>query len=100
MGFNEQSNMVFGWTIWGDFLIDFKNIPIYFVQAEHDQICTRYTSAMMYDILEKSGCTNNKIKLYSDEEMEDAGQHGVYHASWAVALDDKSIKDWVYEQHK
>ena len=75
---------------------DLKNVPIYFVHAEHDQICTRYASTMLYDILKDMGCKNNKIKIYSDDEMEAAGQHMVYHASWALAFEDKDILDWVY----
>lgn len=79
---------------------DITNVPIWFVQAEDDQICTSYTSKMLYDVLQEMGAKNNKITLYSDEEMENAGQHGSYHGSWAVALEDDEMLSWVYEQKK
>ncbi len=79
---------------------DISSTPIWFVHAEHDQVCTSYTSSMMYDILEKKGAVNNKITLYTDEEMEAAGQHGAYHGSWAVALEDQEMLDWVYQQQR
>ncbi len=78
---------------------DIAATPIWFVHAEHDQICTSYTSVMLYDILEKMGA-KNKLTIYSDDEMEAAGQHGSYHGSWAVALEDKEMTSWVYEQKK
>ena len=70
---------------------DITNVPIWFVQAEDDQICTSYTSKMLYDVLQEMGAKNNKITLYSDEEMENAGQHG----SWAVALDYYDRFEWL-----
>ena len=79
---------------------DITSVPIWFVQAEDDQICTSYTSKMLYDVLQEMGAKNNKITLYSDEEMENAGQHGSYHGSWAVALEDDEMLSWVYEQEK
>lgn len=79
---------------------DITNVPIWFVQAEDDQICTSYTSKMLYDVLKEMGAENNKITIYSDEEMENAGQHGSYHGSWAVALEDNEMLSWVYDQVK
>ena len=79
---------------------DITNIPIWFVQAEDDQICTSYTSKMMFDILKEMGAENNKLTLYTDEEMENAGQIGSYHGSWAVALEDSKMLSWVYDQVK
>lgn len=76
------------------------NVPIWFVQAENDQICTSYTSEMMSKILNEMGAKNNRLTLYTNEEMENAGQHGSYHGSWAVALQDKEILNWVYDQKK
>lgn len=85
-----------------EYLKDYNitNIPIWFVQAEDDQICTSYTSKMMYDILKEMGAENNKLTLYTDEEMENAGQIGSYHGSWAVALEDSKMLSWVYDQVK
>ena len=85
-----------------EYLKDYNitNIPIWFVQAEDDQICTSYTSKMMFDILKEMGAENNKLTLYTDEEMENAGQIGSYHGSWAVALEDSKMLSWVYDQVK
>ncbi len=80
--------------------VDISSTPIWFVQALHDQICTSYTSSIMFDILEKKGAESNKLTLYTDEEMEAAGQHGAYHGSWAVALEDMDMLNWVYEQSR
>lgn len=79
---------------------DITGTPIWFVQAEHDQICTSYTSRMLYDVLEKMGAKDNKLTLYTDDEMEAAGQHGSYHGCWAVAFEDKEMTDWVYAQSR
>ncbi len=79
---------------------DITSVPIWFVQAEDDQICTSYTSKMMHDILKEMGAENNKLTLYTNEEMENAGQIGSYHGSWAVALEDSKMLSWVYDQVK
>lgn len=76
------------------------NVPIWFVQAENDQVTTSYTSIMMDDILKEMGAEDNKITLYSNEEMEAGGVHDVYHASWQLAYQDKEMLNWLFEQQK
>lgn len=75
-----------------------KDVPIWFVHAENDQVCTSYTSSIMYDILEKNGATGNKLSLYTDQEMEENGIHVVYHGSWEIAYENQEMIDWLFQQ--
>ena len=75
------------------------NVPMWFVQAENDPVCTSYTSKILYQVLKDQGAKNNKITMYSDEEMKQAGQM-IYHSSWVLAFRDREIMDWVYSQKK
>jgi predicted peptidase len=75
------------------------NIPMWFVQADNDPVCTSYTSKILYQVLKDQGAENNKITMYSDEEMKQAGQM-IYHSSWVLAFRDREIMDWVYSQKK
>lgn len=75
------------------------NIPIWFVQAENDPVCTSYTSKILYSVLNDMGAVNNKLTLYTDEEMKEAGQT-IYHFSWVPVLQDKEMMDWLYSQSK
>lgn len=75
-----------------------KDVPIWFVQAENDPVCTSYTSKIMYQILSEMGSQGNHLTLYSNEDLDN--NIVKYHASWVPALDDEEIIDWVYEQHR
>lgn len=74
-------------------------VPMWFVQAENDPVCTSYTSRILYQVLKDQGAKNNKITMYSDEEMKQAGQM-IYHSSWVPAFQSREIMDWVYSQKK
>ncbi|WP_124067320.1 prolyl oligopeptidase family serine peptidase [Clostridium sp. E02] len=78
---------------------DITQVPIWFVQAENDPICTSYTSKILDQVLKEMGAKNNKLTLYTDEEMKAAGQT-IYHSSWVLALKDKEMMDWIYSQNK
>ena len=78
---------------------DISNIPIWFAHAENDPVCTSYTSIMANDILSKMGGAENRLTLYTDQQMQDAGQ-SIYHFAWVPALNDKEMLDWVYAQSK
>ncbi|WP_277410023.1 hypothetical protein [Lacrimispora xylanisolvens] len=78
---------------------DITNVPMWFVQAENDPVCTSYTSKILYQVLKDKGAQNNRITMYSDEEMKQAGQM-IYHSSWVPALKSREIMDWVYNQKK
>jgi predicted peptidase len=75
------------------------NVPIWFVQAENDPVCTSYTSKIMYDVLNKMGAVKNKISMYGDQEMRDKNAPFL-HASWIPAFNDTEIIDWIYAQSK
>nr|WP_314465036.1 prolyl oligopeptidase family serine peptidase [uncultured Clostridium sp.] len=75
------------------------SVPMWFVQAENDPVCTSYTSRILYQVLKDQGARNNKITMYSDEEMKQAGQM-IYHSSWVPAFQSREIMDWVYSQKK
>ncbi len=74
-------------------------VPMWFVQAENDPVCTSYTTKILYQVLKDQGAKNNKITMYSDEEMKQAGQM-IYHSSWVPAFRSREIMDWVYSQKK
>lgn len=76
------------------------DIPIWFAQAKNDQVTTSYTSIMMNDILNEMGAKQNHLTLYSDEEMESAGVHDIYHASWQLIYQNKEMLDWLFQQKK
>ena len=81
--------------------VDITSTPIWFVQAEHDQICTSYTSRILFDILKKQGAAANRLTIWSDEEMEAFGMpQKFYHGAWVPALENKEMLSWVYDQHK
>lgn len=75
------------------------NVPIWFIHAENDPVCTSYTSSMMYDVLKEMGAEHNKITLYTDQEMLDAGV-SFYHGSWIPAFNDTDVTDWIYSKCK
>lgn len=78
---------------------DITNVPIWFVQADNDPVCTSYTSKILYDVLNEMGAENNRITMYSDEEMS-ASKMPSLHSSWVMAFNDPEIIKWVYEQSR
>ena len=78
---------------------DITHIPIWFVQAENDPVCTSYTSKILYDVLEEMGAKQNKITMYTNEEMSAKGLLSL-HSSWIMAFNDPEIMKWVYDQYK
>lgn len=81
----------------GDYHI--TDTPVWFIQAENDPVCTSYTSKIMYDVLNEMGAKNNKITMYTDDEMA-ANNVESLHSSWVVAFNDPEIIKWTYEQIK
>lgn len=76
---------------------ELTDVPIWFVHAENDQVTTSYTSIMMYNALEEQGA-NNKLTLYSNEDMAAEGIEPIYHASWSIAYQNQEMIDWLFEQ--
>ena len=78
---------------------DITEVPIWFVHAENDPVCTSYTSTILYQVLEDMGAKNNKMTLYTDAEMLEAGQT-FFHSSWVLAFNNQEMIDWIYDQVK
>ncbi|MDF2487192.1 MAG: hypothetical protein K0R46_3360 [Herbinix sp.] len=75
------------------------HIPIWFVQADNDPVCTSYTSKILYDVLNEMGAEKNKISMYTNDEMSAKGLSSL-HSSWIVAFNDPEITKWIYNQSK
>lgn len=78
---------------------DITNVPIWFVQADNDPVCTSYTSKILYKVLNEMGAEKNKITMYTNEEMSACGLASL-HSSWIMAFNDPEIIKWVYDQSK
>ncbi len=78
---------------------DITNIPIWFVQAENDPVCTSYTSKILYNVLEEMGAEKNKITIYTNEDMAEQNVQSL-HSSWIMAFNDPEMIRWIYEQSK
>lgn len=80
------------------------NVPIYFTHAENDPTCSSNSSKAMYQALAELGAKNNKIRIFSDEEMLESGLSGpLLHWSWVKVLNGKGENDpmtWLFEQTK
>ncbi|MBF4692149.1 prolyl oligopeptidase family serine peptidase [Fusibacter ferrireducens] len=79
---------------------DIVDVPLWIVHAENDQVCTSYTSLMLYDALNELGAQKNHLSLYSDDEMEALGVHTIYHGVWTPTLHNLEIMDWLYSQSR
>ena len=75
------------------------DLPIWFVHAFNDPVCTSYATTLMYDALKELGAENNKLTLYSDEEML-AGEQWFFHTSWVIAYNTPEMIDWIFTQSK
>ncbi|MBR3358771.1 MAG: DUF4214 domain-containing protein [Solobacterium sp.] len=87
------------------------NVPIYFTHAENDPTCSVNSSKTMYDAFKNLGDTNNKIKIYSDEDMAaaDIGSalgYALYHWSWCNVFNEvkyggeETPMHWLFQQKK
>ena len=81
------------------------DVPLYIVQAEHDDTVDVSSSYEMYNALVESGSTKVKLKIYSDEEMNEAGVDGTiigYHTVEMAALsadyDGEMFMSWLFAQ--
>lgn len=84
------------------------NVPIYFVHAENDPTCRVWSSKAMYEAMNNLGDTNNKLTIWSDEEMAEDGISNamgktLLHWSWVKVLnhnEDGSPMNWLFKQAK
>ena len=69
----------------------FVRLPMYFVHAASDQTC-KLTSSLVYtEARKRLGATQDKLRVYSDEEMQAYGiPPMIAHFSWVPLLDDYS----------
>ncbi len=82
------------------------NVPIYFTHAQNDQTCQSTSSQAMYDAFRHLGDTNNRIVLWTDEEMaadgiSNAMNGALLHWSWVKVLnhhEDGSPMNWMFQQ--
>ena len=84
------------------------NVPIWFTHAENDTTCQSTSSKAMFKAFENLGDDNNKISIWSDEEMKEAGignglSGALLHWSWVKVLNDNSEgspMNWLFQQVK
>ena len=69
----------------------FVRLPMYFVHAASDQTC-KLTSSLAYtEARKRLGATQDRLRIYSDEELQAYGiPPMIAHFSWVPLLDDYS----------
>lgn len=84
------------------------NLPIYFTHAENDPTCSSNSSKAMFEAFSELGDTNNKIAIWTDEEMAADGiSNGsggaLLHWSWVKLFnhnEEGSPMNWLFKQQK
>ena len=83
-----------------------KDIPIWFLQAEHDNTIPIENSRKAVEQLKKLGARAVRFTEYTDDEMNAAGAddspdstYSYHHVELAV-MEDDAIMDWLYAQKK
>lgn len=81
--------------------IDLNDVAIWFVQADKDPVCTSYTSKIMYQILKEKGAENNRITMWTDEDLENMGVEPLAaHVAYNKALENQEMITWIYGQQR
>lgn len=84
------------------------DVPVYYTHAENDPTCNVDSSKAMYKAMENMGDKNNKLSIWSDDEMKAVGiSNGMggtlLHWSWVKVLNDNtdgSPMNWLFKQSK
>ena len=80
----------------------FVELPMYFVHASSDQTCKITSSYSYIEARRRLGATQDKLRVYSDEDMAAYGLPPmIAHFSWVPLLDDyseDSVMHWMIEQ--
>lgn len=88
------------------------NLPIYFTHAENDPTCSVTSSKAMYQAMSNLGDTNNKITIWSDEDMAKVGISNstiltgtpvLLHWSWVKVFNETgegTPMNWLFQQVK
>ena len=80
----------------------FVKVPMYFVHASSDQTCKITSSYSYIEARKRLGATQDRLRVYSDEDLAAYGiPPMVAHFSWVPLLDDyseDSVMHWMIEQ--
>ena len=88
------------------------DLPIMFTHAENDPVCNVESSKCYYESMANLGDTNNRLEIWSDDDMKEyhisndattLGAAYLLHWSWVRMLDDNSeagAKAWLFNQKK
>ena len=80
----------------------FVKLPMYFVHAETDRTCKVASTYAYTEARKRLGATDDKMLIYSDEDLVNWGVHPMLaHFSWVPLLDDYSEgspMDWLVKQ--
>lgn len=106
---DEESNAMISKDIDTEALLD---VPIFFTHAANDLVTNRISSEAMYEAMGNIGDTNNKIAIWTNEEMAEYGiGTGIdeayvgylLHLSWIRVFNDNtegSSMKWLFAQTK
>ena len=80
----------------------FVKVPMYFVHASSDQTCKIVSSYSYIEARKRLGATQDRLRVYSDEDLAAYGiPPMIAHFSWVPLLDDyseDSVMHWMIEQ--
>ena len=80
----------------------FVALPMYFVHASSDQTCKITSSYSYLEARKRLGATQDRLRVYSDEDLAAYGLPPmIAHFSWVPLLDDyseDSVMHWMIEQ--
>ena len=80
----------------------FVSVPMYFVHASSDQTCKIASSYSYIEARKRLGATEDKLRIYSDEDLAEYGLPPmIAHFSWVPLLDDYSegsVMRWMTAQ--
>lgn len=88
------------------------NVPVYFTHAENDPVCSVTSSKAMYQAMSNLGDTNNKLTIWSDEDMAKVGISNstilngtpvILHWSWVKLFNEVgegTPMNWLFKQTK
>ena len=80
----------------------FVEVPMYFVHASSDQTCKIASSYSYMEARKRLGATEDKLRVYSDEDLAAYGLPPmIAHFSWVPLLDDYSegsVMRWMTDQ--
>jgi len=102
-----KGNCVYKWDgtdmVWGPMDVEaFVNLPMYFVHAATDNTCKVASTYAYSEARIRLGATNDKVLIYSDEDLVSWGVSPLMaHFSWVPLLDDYSDgspMDWLVSQ--